>query len=189
MKKFLLMLLLIALASGGFYLAGYWPERGRRLQAEQAAATAQAQLAEAQARLRLLELADQVLAAVQHLADKNYGLAREQASRFFDAARAELAQTQKPEVRAALEAALQPRDALIASLTQGDPAAAAALYGVLEKLRLAAGRPPLPSLMTGGLPGTAVPSPLPLPSPVESAPSPFAPSPMATFAPPPSPQP
>jgi hypothetical protein len=186
-KKFLLMLLLIALAAGGFYLAGYWPERGRRLQAEQATAAAQAQLADAQARLRLLELADQVLAAAQHLSDKNYGLARDQASRFFDAARAELAQTQKPEARAALEAALRPRDALVAALTQGDPAAAGMLFGVLESLRQAAGRPPLPSLATGSLvPSTAASPP---PSPSEPAPSPFAPSPMATFAPAPSPQP
>jgi hypothetical protein len=159
-KKFVFFVLLVALAGGGLYMFGRWPESRRREQAEQAAAAAQAQLAAAQEQVRLAEMTDHVFMALSHLADRNYGLARDQASRFFDQVQAELPRVTRPEIRAALEAARQPRDAVIAALSQGDPAAAGQLYAILERLRQAAGRAPLPGLAAGGLPAASVPAPM-----------------------------
>jgi len=109
--------------AGLAFLVGYWPEHQRRQALEAQASSLQVQLADAQARVRLGGLLGQLLAAEDAVSAQNYGQAQALASAFFDATRAEAAQTAAGSSRDALEKVVQMRDAVTESLTRGDPQA------------------------------------------------------------------
>ncbi len=152
MKKLLASLLVI----GATYLAGYWPERLKRVAAEGSFHEQQTRLAEAQARVRAGELLGRILNLEDAVVARNYGLAQEQSTSFFDALGTEAARSQPAPVSAALQATLTMRDVVTAALVRADPAALELVRGAESRLREGLGYAPPPS---------ATPTATPTPSP------------------------
>ena len=130
---------LVILVVGAAFLAGYWPEHQRRVASEGQAATLGAQLAEAEARVRMARLLGEVLRVTEAVTALNYGQARELSSTFFDGVRAEAARTPVPSFKTALEGILQRRDGVTAALSRGDQEAADLLRTTQMQLREALG--------------------------------------------------
>ncbi len=126
MNRFALWALLLA---GGF-LIGFVPQyvKNARLDAE---------LREAAARSRRAEVRD--LAAMAHIqaAQKNYGLAAQTASQYFDRVRDLAADTRNENERRTLQELLGSRDAVTAALAKGDPAVLAHLQDLVMKTQAA----------------------------------------------------
>jgi len=114
---------LVIFLAGLAYLAGYWPERQRRQALEGQLTSLRAELAEAQAQVRLGGLLGQLLAAEDAVSAQNYGDAQALSSKFFDAVRAEATRTAAGSFRDVLEKVARMRDPVTASLTRGDPQA------------------------------------------------------------------
>lgn len=131
------VLALFALA----YVAGYWPERGRRVDAEAQLAIALSERAVAEDRLRLAQLLGRVLLLEDTARSQNYGDAATQSSEFFDAARAELSSTSDANVRTALTQVVARRDAVIGALATGSPSVLIALRALQLELRATLGYP------------------------------------------------
>ena len=160
MKKILVVLVLLLVAYG----AGFWAEYRKRTAIETELARQQAQLAEAQERVRSGDLLGQILNLKDVAAARNYGQAQELSTKLFDAVRVEAGQVSRSGgLSAALEAILGMRDAVTAALTRSDPAAAEVIQQAEAKLRQGLGYavPPRP------VPAT---SPAPAPSPSPTAP-------------------
>jgi hypothetical protein len=143
----------VLLVSGAF-VAGYWPQREKLVQARAAAAVAQRQMAEAQARLaraeargRLDRLFGQFLALQDAVASNNFGEAQGLSSPFFDGVRDEVARGPDPVARTSLDAILMRRDTVTAGLARGESSVRDALAPIERELRRALGYhlPALPS--------------------------------------------
>lgn len=132
---------LVILVVGAAFLAGYWPEHQRRVVFEGQAATLRAQLADAEARVRMARLLGEVLRVTEAVTALNYGEARELSSTFFDGVRAEAARTPVPSFKTALESILQRRDGVTAALSRGHQEAAELLRTSQMQLREALGYP------------------------------------------------
>lgn len=165
MKKYLALLVIVLIVAA--YLAGYWPERQRRLAAEGQAKALQAQLDDAQARVRLGGLLARLLTVMDAVGEKNYGQAQALSSAFFDQVREESARAPQAGLKDALEVVLKRRDAVTAGLTQADPAVFAALRQCQTELRNALGYPPatMPSAAPAATAPAAGASPSPSPKP------------------------
>jgi hypothetical protein len=138
-KRFLAGLTIVLIAAA--YVAGYWPEHGRRLMLENEASALRARLDDAEARVRVSTLLGELLHISETVASMNYGQAQTRSSRFFDDVRAEIDRTPVAELRSALESALQRRDAITAALSRGDQAALEPLRALQIELRRALGYP------------------------------------------------
>ena len=132
---------LVIFLAGLAYLAGYWPERQRRQALEGQLTSLRAELAEAQARVRLGGLLGQLLAAEDAVSAQNYGDAQALSSKFFDAVRAEATRTAAGSFRDVLEKVARMRDPVTASLTRGDPQALTQLRDAEALVRSALGFP------------------------------------------------
>lgn len=98
----------------------------------------QSELDTAQHELNMARLRDQVSLTYFEAADKNYGLAIETSTRFFDRVR-ELAPRVNPAAREAFNGLLGYRDKITASLAKADPAALDQLRDLYAKTRQATG--------------------------------------------------
>lgn len=132
---------LAILIMGATFLGGYWPEHQRRAAFEAQAATLGAQLADAEARVRMARLLGELLSVSEAVTALNYGQARELSSTFFDGVRAEAARTPVPSFKTALESILQRRDGVTAALSRGDQTAGELLRTSQMQLREALGYP------------------------------------------------
>lgn len=162
MKKILVVLALLIVAYG----AGFWAEYRKRTAIEAELARQQAQLAEAQERVRSGDLLGQILNLKDVAAARNYGQAQELSTKLFDTMRTEAGQVSRVGgLAAALEGVLAMRDAVTAALTRSDPTAVDVIQQAEAKLRQGLGYavPPRP---------TPVASPSPSPSPAAAVAAP-----------------
>lgn len=128
---------LVALA--GAYLAGQWSERGTRIAAEAQVESLEDRLGEAETRLRVAEILGRVLTVKELAMRQDYGLAGERATTLFDSIRLETLQIADGGLVDNLRGALNRRDAVIAALARGEPAAVDLLHAVELQLRGALG--------------------------------------------------
>jgi hypothetical protein len=133
MKTFLILLVLVLIA--GAYVAGYLPEHRRLVESQLVLQSAETQLAEAQARLRLYVLQSRLARMIDAVRERNYGDAAKLSTEFFDGVRAETSQSQDGVVRSDLEAVLAIRDSVTMRLAVGDPSVLDALNGAMNRLR------------------------------------------------------
>lgn len=146
MKRYFAIFIVVIVLAGLAYLVGYWPGHQRRQALEGQVTSLQAELAEAQARVRLGGLLGQLLATEDAVSAQNYGQAQALSSKFFDAVRTEATGTAAGSVKDALEKVARMRDPVTASLTRGDPQALTLLRDAETLVRNALGfpRPPTP---------------------------------------------
>ncbi len=134
-------LIVSAVAVVASYLAGYLPERGRRVEAETRATQLESRLTASDGKLRVGELLGQVLAAKDAAARNDYGRGADLASPLFDAVRTETSASLDERVRAGLGEVLARRDAVTAALARADPGSVAMMQEIELRLREALGYP------------------------------------------------
>ena len=135
--KFILGVLIVA-AVAGAYLAGWWSERSLLIAAEAEADVLRAELAAADARVRVGSLLGRALTLKETTINQNYGEALELSSTFFDAVLAESVITD-PGFQDGLTQALDRRDVVTAALARGEPSVLDALRAIEFDLRAALG--------------------------------------------------
>lgn len=133
MKRFVIPLVLALIVAA--YIVGYWPQHRRLTESQKSLQGVGAQLADAQDRLRICGLQNRLLSLTEKVAEKNYGDAQKLSSDFFDGVRAEIAQTEKVELKSALEPILGMRDSVTAGLANGDPAILALLRQAMKNIQ------------------------------------------------------
>jgi hypothetical protein len=126
------ILLLILVALG--YLAGYLSEHRRRADAESNLRWVNAQLADAEERLGICGLENQLLSVLKKVDANNYGDALKLSTEFFDGVSKQMARTQNANFKSALQSVLETRDSVTAALSRNDRAAADLLRAALERL-------------------------------------------------------
>lgn len=129
----------VAVLVGLAFLAGYWPERQRRLALERQVTSLRVELAEAQARVILGGLLSRLLDVEDAVSAQNYGEAQALSSGLFDAVRAEATRTPDRNFKDMLEKVVRMRDPITASLTRGDPQTLALLREAEMHVRHALG--------------------------------------------------
>jgi hypothetical protein len=102
------------------YVAGYWPERQRRVGTERQLADVRVEVDGLASEVRAARLLGDLLHITDAAAAMNYGVARDLSTAFFDAAREEAGRTTEPEVRSMLQAIGQQRDEITGALARGD---------------------------------------------------------------------
>jgi hypothetical protein len=112
----------------------YFQHRSYRQSAEETRQRLETELVSTKAELRLARLRNQLASALLELERKNYGNAREAASRFFDEARAILDANPDQPARQRLEAILPLRDPVTAAIAQMKPEAAELLRKIYSDL-------------------------------------------------------
>jgi len=138
--KSLVAFLVVALIVAAYFV-GYWPERRQLGESQKNAQIVAAKLADAQDRLRICALQNQLLSLTRKVEEKNYGEAQKLSSDFFDQVRAEQTQTKKADLKSALEPVLAMRDSVTAGLAKGDPATLDVLRQAMSKIQGLLGRP------------------------------------------------
>jgi len=118
------------------FIAGYWPQHTKLLEAQAKLVEMSTQLANAESTNRLCQLQDQLLTLVQVTGDKNYADASALSTKFFDEVRSEARRTTDPALKSSLESVLNQRDAVTVALAQGDPAAHELLVQLQKTFRL-----------------------------------------------------
>ena len=118
MRYVFIVLVLMALSFGG----GFWWDHGRAESAQGKLDSANAQLAKASDDLRLCRLQDELLTLVEDTANKNYGDAATASTQFFNQLSAEIALTNQPAVKSAMQSILGQRDQVTAEIAKADPA-------------------------------------------------------------------
>jgi hypothetical protein len=132
-------LIVWAVLLGAGFLAGFVPQFAKRSRIEAELREARQELVACGEKLRLSGHRD--LAAQVYLegARKNYGLAAEAASRFFQGLRQHAGETPDADLKRRLEEILRLRDTVTAGLAKAEPAVMASLEQLLgetrEKLR------------------------------------------------------
>jgi type II secretory pathway pseudopilin PulG len=149
-RKVLAVLAVLLIA--GAFVAGYWPQRQRLIQAQAEAAEARRQLSEARSELavaaakaRLGLLFGEFLTLQDAVVTGNYGEAQTLSSPFFDRVRSEAGKVSDAKTRTALDAVLMRRDAVTAGIARGEGSVREVLVPIETELRRALGYP-LPSL-------------------------------------------
>ncbi|MBN2370794.1 MAG: hypothetical protein JXO72_09910 [Vicinamibacteria bacterium] len=143
MKKLFWYLIFVLVVAGGSFLAGYLSEHKRRAAAENEVAVERAKVQDLEAQSRMWVLEDRLLMIMEHVQNKNYGLARDLSSPFFEELRREATRTPREDYRAALDELHARRDAVTAALTVAEPGVVSILRESIERLRRALGRPRL----------------------------------------------
>lgn len=131
-RRVLWWLLAVAVA----FLAGFGWQYYRAMTIEDQLAQTEKELAVERLRVGLAQAA----VAAQ---SGDFEAARRQMSDFFTSMQAQLAELPE-EVRTVGEDLLRSRDKVITDLSRSDPAAADALYGMLQRFRLSLGEAPVP---------------------------------------------
>lgn len=130
MKRLMIVVAVVAL----IFLAGsawmYWTNRGPQQAAEQERLNLQAQLRDTQDRLRAADLEGQLGLLLIDVEQNNFGEAQQSSTKLFDGVRAALTTAENETVRHRLEALLQHRDEVTASLTALKPGTADVLRGL-----------------------------------------------------------
>ena len=154
----------VVLLAAGAFLAGYWPQRQKLVQAQAEAAELQRQLSEArsqvagsEARARLGRIFGEFLALDDAVAAGNFGEARTLSSSFFDQVREEGSKTTDATVRTALDAVLLRRDTVTAGLARGEGSVREVLVPIERELRRALGYPVPAFAPPGAAPAEARP--------------------------------
>lgn len=129
------LIVAVVLLIGVAYLIGFLPERQRRLELEGEVASLRSRVADAEARGRVCGLYTRVQGLIDVVTQKNYGLAVQSSTAFFDGVRAESSRTNLPAVRMALQSVLEMRDLVTRTLTNADPASLDQLRRAAEFLR------------------------------------------------------
>ena len=144
MRKVLIVVIVLLVA--GAFVAGYWPEREKRIQAQAETVEARRQLAEtrteldqAEAKARLGRLFGQFLALQDAVLASRYPEAQALSSPFFDQVREEAAKTSDAAVRTALDATLMRRDTVTAGIARGESSVREVLVPIERELRRALG--------------------------------------------------
>jgi hypothetical protein len=129
MKKLIIGLLLI----GVVFLTGFLPQYLKVAQLEEEVSNVKQDLASCQMRGGLAELRD--LAALMYLEanQKNYGLAGQYSSRYFDQVREAMNQLGDPTLKQKLKEILDLRDAITAGLARGEAEILAEVQNLLIK--------------------------------------------------------
>jgi hypothetical protein len=122
----------------GAYIAGYWPEHRRLVQANAQNQSLQVRLDSADARMRLGEVLGLLLRLSDAVAARNFGEAATLSSTYFDEVRQE-ALKQQADAKVALDRILQSRDDVTAALARTDPAVSTSLREQQLDLRKALG--------------------------------------------------
>jgi hypothetical protein len=127
----------VAVVAVASFLAGYLPQRGGRIAAQQELTAIRQELSASQQRVRIGELLGRALMLKEAAQRQNYGQALELSSAFFDAV---LAETKRAEVAPeALAEVLAMRDTVTAALAKADPAVVDSLHRIELRLRQALG--------------------------------------------------
>lgn len=149
MRKVLAVLVVLLIA--GAYVAGYWPQRERLVQAQaeltelrRQLSEAQSRVAEADAKARLGRLFGQFIALQEAVVSGNYGEAQTLSSSLFDQVRGEAGTATDATARTALDAILTRRDAVTAGLARGEGSVREVLVPIEKELRRALGYPVAP---------------------------------------------
>ncbi len=121
MKRLGVIIFLLLLAAA--FIAGYWLSHQKLREAQDNLRTVSARLADAESRIRLCKLQNDLIALVRKTAEKNYGEAQAVSTKFFDEVVAEARQTENQKLKSSLESILQSRDAVTAALAKGDSSA------------------------------------------------------------------
>ena len=144
MRKLLVVLVVLLIA--GAFVAGYWPQREKLIQAQAETVEARRQLAEtrteldqAEAKARPGRLFGQFLALEDAVLASDYAGAQALSSSFFNAAREEAGKTGDASVRTALDATLMRRDTVTAGIARGESSVRDALAPIARELRRALG--------------------------------------------------
>jgi len=114
----------MALALGGAFLLGWWPEHQKRVGLEGDVAQSRSQARDAEALLEMCRLQDQLYGLLNMLDAQDFNSAQAQSTSFFDAIRAATARSPG---QLQLEPLLAQRDAVTGALARGDQAAIEAL--------------------------------------------------------------
>jgi hypothetical protein len=112
------------------FVAGYWPQHKKLLQAQGKLAETSARLSKAESIVHLCQLQAQLVILIQETENKNYADASGLSSKFFDGLRQEVANTPPSGLKSSLQSALSQRDAVTAALAKGDPKA----HDLLEQI-------------------------------------------------------
>ena len=120
---------IVVLLVAGAYVAGYWPEHRRLVEAREQIATLETRLKDAEAHNRLAGILGHLLHLMDAVEARNFGEAAQQATAYFDRAATESLAVTEAEPKAALDQVLRARDRVVASLALTDAAA------VTEELR------------------------------------------------------
>ncbi len=139
MKRTLTIAALIVIALA--YVAGFWPERQRRIEAQTELQAMQARLVAAEARLRLGEVLGQLLRLSDAIDVRNFGEATALSSAFFDSVRSEAARADRAETQSALQDILTRRDQVTTEIAGTDPSLSVTLKQFEQSLRQALAYP------------------------------------------------
>ena len=169
----IVVIFVVLVAAGTAFLLGYLMQHGVVEGCEQSLAACRNQLAEVDAKVRVSDLQNRLLGAIEAATQQNYADAQRLSSDFFDKVREEMTLTERVDFRTALADVLQKRDAVIAALARGEPAALEPLREMLTRLRQLlhsigvglASPPPAPPQPAAEPPATQPPAQETAPSP------------------------
>jgi|GEM_PF-522147 len=117
-RRILLRLILLL----GVFLLGFVPQYRAASEARRQLADARTKLAEVERRMDLAQLRDLIALVYLEVSQKNYGLAAQRSTAFFDRVAKLAASHSEPESSSALKQILAARDGVTAALAAGDPA-------------------------------------------------------------------
>ncbi|MBI4265479.1 MAG: hypothetical protein HY657_13995 [Acidobacteria bacterium] len=141
MRAKLILAAVIAAVIAGAYLAGYWSERGPRMEAEAQVEALRTDLAAARAQVRVGQLLGRALTLKETAMSQNYGQALDLSSAFFDEVGREAMAATDAALRDDLAGLVAKRDSVTAALAKGDPAIVNTLSEIEVRLRQAVGYP------------------------------------------------
>jgi hypothetical protein len=126
-----------ALLAGGLFLAGFLlgfiPQNSKVWNARSELAVTKQELATCQYSSKLSDARELLAMSYLEVNRKNYGIAQDYSTRFFNQARQLAGKARDESVESVLQEALRSRDTLTAALARGDPAAASLLESLLIK--------------------------------------------------------
>jgi hypothetical protein len=131
-RTLVLAIVLVALVVGAF-LAGYIPGRSQLASARGELQMTEQTLAGCEERLKLARLRDLIGRMYLNSTEKNFGLAAERASEYFNLARDMAGQTRSADLAAAFNEISRSRDTVTAGLANGDPAVLGELRALFHK--------------------------------------------------------
>lgn len=126
--------LIMAAVPAAAFLAGFLIQYGKASDLNGKLAAARGELSACERRNQAAGLRDLMGLAYLEVNRKNYGLAQEHASRFFDRVRQSRAGLEDAALKPALDEALAERDEIIAGLARGDAAVQERVQKVYARL-------------------------------------------------------
>jgi hypothetical protein len=124
------------------FVAGYWPQNQKYLNAVEDLRSSDKQMREARASLRIYYLENMVLQVLERTAHKEYEEARSLTTQFFVEVRADMARPDMTKYSAELKGILDKRDAIEDALEKEDAASRDVLRGVMQQLAKIVTPPP-----------------------------------------------